>query len=78
MWARNVNFSCLTQMESGRPSTDTREMAGYFDVGPVDMAENVRRDIVLNLEEMGFAVEASHHVARLRPSMRLIWNTWTD
>ena len=47
--------------ESGRPSTDTREMAGYFDVGPVDMAENVRRDIVLNLEEMGFAVEASHH-----------------
>lgn len=47
--------------ESGRPSTDTREMAGYFDVGPVDMAENVRRDIVLNLEAMGFAVEASHH-----------------
>ena len=47
--------------ESGRPSTDTREMAGYFDVGPVDMAENVRRDIVLNLEEMGFQVEASHH-----------------
>ena len=47
--------------ESGRPSTDTREMAGYFDVGPVDIAENVRRDIVLNLEEMGFAVEASHH-----------------
>ena len=47
--------------ESGRPSTDTREMAGDFDVGPVDMAENVRRDIVLNLEEMGFAVEASHH-----------------
>ena len=25
------------------------------------MAENVRRDIVLNLEEMGFGVEVSHH-----------------
>ena len=54
-------FFLIDTDESGRPSTDTREMAGYFDVGPVDMAENVRRDIVLNLEEMGFAVEASHH-----------------
>ena len=36
-------------------------MAGYFDVAPIDMAENVRRDIVLNLEEMGFEIQASHH-----------------
>lgn len=47
--------------EEGRPTTNTHEMAGYFDVGPIDMAENVRRDIVLNLEEMGFEIEASHH-----------------
>lgn len=47
--------------EEGKPTTKTHEMAGYFDVGPVDMAENVRRDIVLNLEEMGFGIEASHH-----------------
>ena len=47
--------------ENGRPTTDTHEMAGYFDVGPLDLAENVRRDIVLNLEEMGFEVESSHH-----------------
>ncbi len=47
--------------EEGRPTTGTHEMAGYFDVSPIDLAENVRRDIVLNLEEMGFAVEASHH-----------------
>ena len=39
----------------------THEKAGYFDVGPLDYAENVRRDIVLCLEEMGFEVEASHH-----------------
>ncbi len=47
--------------EEGRPTTDTHETAGYFDVSPIDMAENVRRDIVLSLEEMGFEVEASHH-----------------
>lgn len=47
--------------EEGRPTTQTHEMAGYFDVGPIDMAENVRRDIVLNLEDMGFEIEASHH-----------------
>ncbi|MDO4268935.1 MAG: type I glutamate--ammonia ligase [Eubacteriales bacterium] len=47
--------------EEGRPTTNTNEMAGYFDVGPIDTAENVRRDIVMNLEEMGFVVEASHH-----------------
>lgn len=47
--------------EEGRPTTKTHETAGYFDVSPIDQSENVRRDIVLNLEEMGFAVEASHH-----------------
>ncbi len=47
--------------ENGRPTTETHEMAGYFDVAPIDLAENVRRDIVLNLEEMGFGIAASHH-----------------
>ena len=30
-------------------------------MGPVDFAENVRRDIILNLEEMGFEVKSSFH-----------------
>ena len=47
--------------EEGRPTTNTHEMAGNFDVAPIDLAENVRRDIVLNLEEMGFEIESSHH-----------------
>lgn len=47
--------------EDGEPTTETNEKASYFDVGPMDFAENVRRDIVLCLEEMGFRVEASHH-----------------
>ncbi|MCI8852319.1 MAG: type I glutamate--ammonia ligase [Lachnospiraceae bacterium] len=47
--------------DDGLPTTITRERAGYFDLGPMDLGENVRRDIVLTLEEMGFEVESSHH-----------------
>lgn len=47
--------------ENGNPTTVTHEQAGYMDVGPTDFGENARRDIVLNLEEMGFTVRASHH-----------------
>ncbi len=47
--------------DEGKPTTMTHEMAGYFDVSPIDQAENVRRDIILCLEDMGFEVEASHH-----------------
>ena len=47
--------------ENGMPTTVTHEKAGYFDVGPVDLGENARRDMVLTLEDMGFVVEASHH-----------------
>ena len=49
--------------EYGVPTTLTHEQAGYFDLGPMDLGENARRDIVLNLEQMGFVVEASHHEA---------------
>ncbi len=49
--------------ENGRPTTITHEQAGYFDLGPIDLGENARRDMVLTLEEMGFVVEASHHEA---------------
>ena len=47
--------------EQGHPTTNTFDTASYFDLGPVDIGENVRRDICLNLEEMGFEIEASHH-----------------
>lgn len=47
--------------EEGRPTTITNDEAGYFDLDPVDLGTNARRDICLNLEEMGFEIEASHH-----------------
>lgn len=47
--------------ENGIPTTLTHEKAGYLDIGPMDLGENARRDIVLTLEEMGFEIESSHH-----------------
>lgn len=49
--------------DTGMPTTVTHEQAGYFDVAPLDLGENARRDMVLTLEEMGYGVEASHHEA---------------
>lgn len=43
------------------PTVNTKEEAGFFDIGPLDFGENARRDIVMNLEDMGFTIEASHH-----------------
>ena len=47
--------------EDGQPTTISHEHAGYFDLGPLDLGENARRDMVLTLEDMGFEIEASHH-----------------
>ena len=47
--------------EDGTPTTLTHECATYFDMGPVDLGENARRDMVLTLEDMGFVIESSHH-----------------
>ncbi len=47
--------------DNGLPTTQTYDNAGYFDLGPLDLGENARRDMVLNLEDMGFTIEASHH-----------------
>ena len=47
--------------DNGQPTTISHEKAGYFDLGPVDLGENARRDMVLTLEDMGFEIEASHH-----------------
>lgn len=49
--------------ENGGPTTVSHERAGFFDLGPVDLGENARRDMVLTLEDMGFEIESSHHEA---------------
>lgn len=54
-------FFLFNTDENTMPTTNTHEQAGYFDIGPLDFGENARRDIVMNLEDMGFVIEASHH-----------------
>ncbi|WP_316568581.1 type I glutamate--ammonia ligase [Neobacillus sp. YIM B06451] len=47
--------------QNGEPTLELNDSGGYFDLAPTDLGENCRRDIVLELEEMGFEIEASHH-----------------
>jgi glutamine synthetase len=54
-------FFLFNTDEFGHPTTKTQDTAGYFDLGPSDLGESARRDICLDLEEMGFEIEASHH-----------------
>lgn len=56
-----AEFFLFDYDDDGQPTTSTKENGGYFDVAPADQGENVRRDIILNLEEMGFDISSSHH-----------------
>src|SRR5699024_6361026 len=47
--------------ERGKPTTELNDQGGYFDLASTDSGENCRRDIVIELEDMGFDIEASHH-----------------
>jgi len=42
-------------------STYPLDQGGYFDMTPLDAATDLRRESVLDLEEMGIGVEYSHH-----------------
>ncbi|WP_042150118.1 type I glutamate--ammonia ligase [Paucisalibacillus sp. EB02] len=54
-------FFLFKTNDTGRPTMELNDNGGYFDLSPVDLGENCRREIVLTLEEMGFEIEASHH-----------------
>ena len=41
--------------------TEPLDQGGYFDMTPLDVATDLRRETVLTLEEMGIGVEYSHH-----------------
>ncbi len=56
-----AEFFLFDYDDDGQPTTRTKENGSYFDVAPADQGENVRRDIILNLEEMGFDISSSHH-----------------
>lgn len=54
-------FFLFDLAEDGSPTTKSNEKAGYFDLGPNDLGENSRKDMVLTLEDLGFTIEAAHH-----------------
>lgn len=56
-----AEFFLFAKDKDGKLTTTTQDRAGYYDVGPEDLGEDVRSDIVLTLQEMGFDIEASHH-----------------
>ncbi len=47
--------------DDGTPSKIPYDNAGYMDIAPLDKGENVRREICLDLEQMGIRPESSHH-----------------
>lgn len=47
--------------ENGSPTDQPFDNAGYMDVAPEDKGENIRREICLNLQDMGIQPESSHH-----------------
>jgi glutamine synthetase len=70
--ARALGFEMMTGPEAefflflgNKPgeelTTETHDAGGYFDLAPIDLGEDARRDIVVVLESMGFEVEAAHH-----------------
>lgn len=54
-------FFLFKKDKDGKRTEEVNDKGGYFDLAPMDLGENCRRDIVLTLEEMGLEVEASHH-----------------
>ena len=54
----------------------TLDRGGYFDLTPLDVASDLRRETVLTLEEMGIGVESSHH--EVSPSQHEIDLRYTD
>ena len=54
-------FYLFKNDENGAPTSIPIDNAGYMDMAPDDLGENVRREICLTLAEMGISPEASHH-----------------
>jgi glutamine synthetase len=56
-----AEFFLFERAPDGSSTTTTHDSGSYFDLGPLDKGEEIRRVIVEQLVEMGFEVEAAHH-----------------
>ncbi|GBE54534.1 glutamine synthetase [archaeon BMS3Bbin15] len=67
-----LEFFLFKSMES----PEVTDLGGYFDLLPLDTAEDVRRQIIFALESMNIRVEYSHH--EVAPSQHEIDLRYTD
>ncbi|REK20291.1 MAG: glutamine synthetase, partial [Actinobacteria bacterium] len=58
------------------PVPEVLDRGGYFDLTPLDVAQNYRRDTINALERMGIPIEHSHH--EVAPSQHEIIARYTD
>ncbi len=56
-----AEFFLFLYDDHGNPAPITHDSAGYFDLAPLDLGEDARREIVNILNDLGFEVEAAHH-----------------
>lgn len=56
-----AEFFLFLRKSDGEATTVTHDAAGYFDLAPIDLGEECRREIVIALEALGFEIEAAHH-----------------
>ena len=62
--------------KSSKGEPEGLDEGGYFDLTPMDLASDLRRDTVMMLEDMGIEVEYSHH--EVAPSQHEIDLRYTD
>lgn len=60
-FATECEFYVFKLNAEGIPTSVPIDRGGYFDCAPEDEGENIRRDIILHLEDMGIVPTASHH-----------------
>ncbi|ETA68419.1 glutamine synthetase, type I [Methanolobus tindarius DSM 2278] len=51
----------LFEKVDGKATTIPHDYGTYFEFAPTDLAEDIRREIVLTLTDLNFDIEASHH-----------------
>jgi glutamine synthetase len=65
--AAKLGYTCYVGPEleffyfKNSQGTEFLDRGGYFDLTPLDVASDLRRDTILALEKMGITVEYSHH-----------------
>ncbi|MCH5180683.1 MAG: type I glutamate--ammonia ligase [Erysipelotrichales bacterium] len=54
-------FYLFKNDENGNCNMEVSDRGSYFDMSPIDGANECRREIALELEKLGFEIELSHH-----------------